>query len=153
MVDLSSSQETFGGAASGDGERKVSVLLIEDSKTPSIILSRKLELLGYDVRTADSGEQGVELFKAKPADVVLTDFTMPGINGAQTAKSIRGLGGEKTRIIVYSGTDHAPHKAEALASGADGFYACDNKMDLDLTLMVMGKAQASEAGLEHPGIV
>ena len=153
MVDLSSPQDQFGGASSGQGERKTSVLLIEDSKVPSIVLSKKLQSLGYDVRVADSGEQGVEFFKAQPADVVLVDFLMPGINGAQTAKAIRALGGPQTRIVVYSGTDHEPSRQESLAAGANGFYGCANKMDLDLGLMVTGKAQASEAGLEHPGIV
>ena len=153
MVDLSSPQDQFGGASSGQGERKTCVLLIEDSKVPSIVLSKKLQSLGYDVRVADSGEQGVEFFKAQPADVVLVDFLMPGINGAQTAKAIRALGGPQTRIVVYSGTDHEPSRQESLAAGANGFYGCANKMDLDLGLMVTGKAQASEAGLEHPGIV
>jgi CheY-like chemotaxis protein len=153
MVDLSSSQEKFGGASSGVGERKISVLLIEDSKVPSIALSQKLKNLGYDVRVADCGDKGIELFKAQPADAVLVDFLMPGINGAQTAKAIRALGGPQTRIVVYSGTDDVPTRQESLAAGADGFYGCYNKMDLDLVSMVKGTSGSPAAAPPEPRVV
>ncbi|HEU5450723.1 MAG TPA: response regulator [Terriglobales bacterium] len=78
------------------------LLCIDDEL--SILELRKLLLQqqGYDVRTAESGEKGLELFRREAVDAVLLDYFMPGMKGDEVAREIRRLSPD-TPIILVTG--------------------------------------------------
>lgn len=78
------------------------LLCIDDEV--SILELRKLLLQqqGYDVRTADSGEKGLGLFRQEAIDAVLLDYLMPGMKGDEVAREIRRLS-PHTPIILVTG--------------------------------------------------
>ncbi|MGI8792446.1 MAG: response regulator [Acidimicrobiales bacterium] len=65
------------------------ILTIEDDERIRTAMRLALEDEGYEVAEAASGEDGVEAFTAAPADVVLIDVMLPGIDGYEVCRTIR----------------------------------------------------------------
>lgn len=67
-----------------------SVILSVDDE-PGVLVSRQLilENEGYEVLSATDGEQALRMFARQPVDLVLLDYVMPGMDGAEVAKEIR----------------------------------------------------------------
>jgi PAS domain S-box-containing protein len=100
----------------GNGE---SILIVDDVKEQREIASKILSQLGYSVKTAESGEQALELLKRAPVDLVVLDMIMvPGIDGLETYERIIELNPKQRAIIAsgYSETDRVK-KAQRLGAG------------------------------------
>ncbi len=67
------------------------LLLVDDEEKMVKYLSRRLEIRGYEVSTASSGEAAIALVKNNEFDVVLLDFLMPDMNGIETLKEIKKI--------------------------------------------------------------
>ncbi len=67
----------------------VRILVIDDELSVLEVLREILQLEGYDVVTAANGEEGLELFKKTPCDLVITDMVMPVKDGLQTILDLR----------------------------------------------------------------
>jgi DNA-binding NtrC family response regulator len=65
------------------------ILLVDDEKSLLLTLAANLELDGFDVTTADSGQHALELFETSHFDLVLSDIRMPGMNGVELFRAIR----------------------------------------------------------------
>jgi DNA-binding NtrC family response regulator len=65
------------------------ILLVDDEKSLLLTLAANLELDGFDVTTADSGQRALELFATADFDLVLSDIRMPGMNGVELFRAIR----------------------------------------------------------------
>lgn len=77
-------------ATQGEGPLPKSVLLVDDVPLNLVILKLHLTHLGVkNIRTADSGDEALRLLAEEPADLVLTDLWMPGMDGAVLARRIR----------------------------------------------------------------
>ena len=57
------------------------VLIIDDEQTVRALLRTTLEAAGYEVTEAVNGRQGLELYRLRPADLVLVDMLMPVMSG------------------------------------------------------------------------
>jgi nitrogen-specific signal transduction histidine kinase/CheY-like chemotaxis protein len=83
------------------------ILLIDDDKTVLNFLRRRISGLGYDVDAADSAFKGLSKFKDKPADIILCDLALPGMNGLEIAKEIKRICGandiNKPLFIILTG--------------------------------------------------
>ena len=64
------------------------VLIIDDSPTERHILSQLLLSGGYEVSTAESGEEGIERARQIKPDLILMDVVMPGTNGFQATRAL-----------------------------------------------------------------
>ncbi|MGB9196714.1 MAG: response regulator [Terriglobales bacterium] len=97
------------------------VLCIDDD--PAILECEKrfLELFGYSVLTAASGNQGLELASMHPVDVVVVDYSMPGMTGPEVATEIKRLR-PRAPIIMLSGAVDIPKHA---LKTVDAFVAKD----------------------------
>jgi len=73
-----------------------------------------------EVEVAVRAHQALELLKKRPADLVMTDLDMPGMNGLELIKAIRAMP-EKPgpRILVVSSFVSATDREKAIAAGAD----------------------------------
>ena len=65
------------------------ILLVEDDPTVCYFVERVLRNAGYYVGMAAEGNAGLRLFRVRPWDIVITDRTMPGMNGEDLAAHIR----------------------------------------------------------------
>jgi len=77
-------------------------LLVDDNRDGLLVRRAVLEELGYVVSIARNGEEGLKLFESANFDVVVTDYRMPRMNGAELIQRIRKLN-PNARIILLSG--------------------------------------------------
>jgi CheY-like chemotaxis protein len=78
------------------------ILLVDDNRDGLLVRRSLLEELGYRVQIAISAEEGLKLFEAASFDVVVTDYRMPRMNGAELIQRIRKLD-PNARVILLSG--------------------------------------------------
>ncbi len=69
---------------------KQKALLVDDSKSARFFLRNLLQKNEIDVEMAESGEQALEYLKSRRPDIIFMDHLMPGIDGFETTKSIKG---------------------------------------------------------------
>ncbi|MEU1853066.1 response regulator [Streptomyces sp. NPDC019990] len=98
----------------------VHVLVIEDDRDVSALLTRHLTALGCRVTVADSGEQGLDLTFADVPDMVIIDVLLPGIDGREVIRRLRA--DERTKrchLVVSSVLD----TEDLAALATDGLLA------------------------------
>jgi DNA-binding response OmpR family regulator len=88
-----------GAQASG----KASILIIDDDDLVRATLKVALEDAGYHVREAADGEEGVAQFRTAPADLVLCDIFMPGMEGIETIRMLRERRASVPIIVISGG--------------------------------------------------
>lgn len=86
------------------GTKPVIALVVDDNEISRIVAEEILRGIGIDVDLAESGADAVELALKSHYDLIFMDYCMPGMDGAETARRIRGLSGwnSKTPIIGLS---------------------------------------------------
>jgi two-component system KDP operon response regulator KdpE len=95
------------------------ILVIDDEPQITRVLRAALSAQGFDVRTANDPEEGLQVFGEWPPDLVITDLMMPGMTGVDVARAIRAR--SETPILILSVRDHERSKVEALDAGADDY--------------------------------
>ncbi len=96
------------------------ILLIDDEKDIVRVLSLSLKSDGYDVVSALSGKEGIDVFKKESPDIVLTDIKMPGMDGIEVLKEVKSINPE-AEVIIITGHGDIDTAIEALQYGASDF--------------------------------
>jgi len=78
------------------------ILVVDDNNFLRIIVSKTLSRLGYEVLSADSGENGLSIFLKNKFDIVLSDYEMPGMDGVAFACSIK-KSPPRTPVVIMTG--------------------------------------------------
>ena len=76
------------------------ILVVDDSPTERHVLLELLTKNGYQVTTAESGEEGIEKAKTELPDLILMDVVMPGLNGYQATRTLTRDESTKTIPII-----------------------------------------------------
>lgn len=95
------------------------ILIIDDEPQITRVLRRSLMTYQYEIRIASDGEYGLELFIDFKPDLVITDLSMPDMDGIEVCRAIRKL--SQVPIIVLSVKGEEKTKVEALDAGADDY--------------------------------
>lgn len=106
------------------------IMIVEDSEDIRTLLAELLEGEGYNLVFATNGEEGLETAKKIHPDIILMDFSLPGMDGWETVYHLRQLSDfKKTPIVAL--TAHATRKDEerALAVGCTGYISKPFDMD------------------------
>ena len=99
---------------------KPRVLVVDDEPAVRESLRRALELERYDVQLAGDGRSALETMIESPADAVVLDVLMPGIDGLEVCRRIRALG-DRTPILMLTARDAVESRVEGLDAGADDY--------------------------------
>jgi DNA-binding response OmpR family regulator len=113
------------------------ILVIDDDPDVRAFISESLEELGYRVFQANDGKSGLSAFAAEKPDLVVLDFIMPGLSGADVAGRILAKQPQQPILFVsgYSETDSIrsiapnaplltkPFRADALSKAVRGALA------------------------------
>src|SRR5947209_8923587 len=100
-------------------ETRKRILVVDDEQEITLVLRSGLTKHGYDVRVAGEGEAALELFSAWVPDLVVTDLSMPNMNGLKLCQRLRAI--STVPIIVLSVKGDEATKIEALDTGADDY--------------------------------
>jgi DNA-binding NtrC family response regulator len=97
-----------------------SILIIDDEAGIRESLATLLELEGYEVESAETGEQGLARLGNRPFDLVLLDFALPDRNGAEVLRDIRDRDPQLSVIMItaYGTVENA---VTAMQAGATNF--------------------------------
>ncbi len=102
-----------------DETLKKRILVIEDEEALREAIKIKLELRGITVDDAATGEIGLEMLKAHTPDLVWLDMLLPGINGVEVLRTIRGMEEHKNlKVLVVSVSSGEEKIKEMLGLGA-----------------------------------
>jgi len=95
------------------------ILVVDDSPTERHVLLELLTKNGYQVTTAESGEEGIEKAKTELPDLILMDVVMPGLNGYQATRTLtRDEATKNIPIIVCTSKGQETDKIWGLRQGA-----------------------------------
>lgn len=98
------------------------ILVVDDSPTERHLLTELLTKNGYQVITAESGEESIEKAKAEMPDLVLMDVVMPGLNGFQATRTLtRDDATKHIPIIVCTSKGQETDKIWGLRQGAQDY--------------------------------
>ena len=107
-------------------EGKPKILIVDDSKLVTDIVKMRLEMYGYEVRLAHSGEEALTCIADEVPDLMVLDVQMPGIDGYEVCRRLRDNPElDDLRIIMLTSSDD---KHSAFEAGVDDYL---NK-DVDL---------------------
>jgi DNA-binding response OmpR family regulator len=95
------------------------ILIIEDDERIRSATRLALEDEGHEVAEAASGEEALELFAASPADVVLIDVMLPGVDGFEVCRVIRRT--SDVPIVMLTARTETHDVVEGLEAGADDY--------------------------------
>ena len=98
------------------------ILLAEDNETNQIVMTMQLSNLGYTTMLAADGSEAIALWKRHSFAMILTDCSMPAVDGFKLASTIRKaeqLSGEHTPIIAITANAVANNRIQCIESGMD----------------------------------
>lgn len=101
---------------------KERILIVDDMETNRLILEDIIINMGYSPALAESGEEALEMIKEYSPHLVLTDISMPGIDGYQLCKILKG--NEKTKdisVIFISAFDNPEDIVEGFLLGGEDY--------------------------------
>ena len=99
--------------------RPARILMVDDEPQITRVMRVSLGAQGFDVRTAADGEAAMDLVKDWRPDLLVTDVTMPHVDGIELCRRVRAV--SPIPIIVLSVKDDERAKIDALDAGADDY--------------------------------
>jgi diguanylate cyclase (GGDEF)-like protein len=113
---------------------KFNVLVVDDDPDKRMLLTVALQMAGYEVRTANDGEEGLAAVEAYQPDLIITDVMMPKVDGYELARRVRA--NPVTRFLPIIIQTAARNDAQDLRRGSEvgalGYIT--DPTDIDLLL-------------------
>lgn len=125
------------------------ILVVDDESQITRVLRTTLSAQRYDVRIANDGEMALEIMKDWSPDLVITDVSMPNMDGLALCRELRTR--SHVPIIVLSVKEDEPTKIKALDLGADDYVTKPFSMN-ELLARVRANLRRAPAGEEATSI-
>lgn len=93
------------------------ILIIDDEEIQRMSISRYLRKKGYSVSEASNGEEGLEVIRERPVDVVITDYRMPGMNGYEVVRKVKEWN-PHVEILVLTAYSNIREAVDIMKAGA-----------------------------------
>ena len=131
-----------------EGHRR-KVLIVDDVAPNRTMLSDALSILGFDVFCAADGREGVEIAAQRQPGLVVMDLAMPGMEGFEATRRIRGMVGlDQVPIIATSASATPEMEARSRSAGADTFIG--KPIDQTVLLEALGTLLTLKWMYEEP---
>jgi len=95
------------------------ILVVEDDRRIRDLLRRGLIFEGYTVEAAEDGEGALRNARDQPPDAVILDLMLPGLDGIEVCKRLRGA--SNVPILILTARDTVPDRVTGLDAGADDY--------------------------------
>ncbi len=119
--------------------------MVEDEPNVAAFISQGLQESGYKVFVAYDGSKGLELLKEQEIDLVVLDIILPGMDGREVAKKIRGMGYATLPIIMLTALGSTENIVKGLDAGADDYLVKPFKFK---ELLARIRARTRDKGLK-----
>jgi DNA-binding NtrC family response regulator len=136
-------------------KEKINILLVDDEVDFLNSTGQRLEVRGFKVFKAESGEKAIECAKNNAIDIALVDLKMPGISGEETLVQLKTTY-KWMEIVILTGHGSVDSAVDCIRSGAYGYLQKPCKMDKLLDVLinaykrkVMNKKQIAEKKMEE----
>lgn len=104
------------------GQQIYRILIVEDQLENQLLLQKILKDVGFTVKTAKNGAEGVELFQRFRPHFIWMDRRMPIMDGIEATQHIRTLsGGQDVKIVALTASAFSEQRDEMLKAGMDDF--------------------------------
>jgi DNA-binding NtrC family response regulator len=120
------------------------ILLIDDEKSVRTTLALMLQKMGYRVEEASSGTEGIDKFRTRFFDLIITDLKMEPMDGLAVLREVKILN-PSSEVLVMTAYSTVESGVEAIKSGAYDYI--QKPFEKDELLLLVGKA------LEHKNLV
>ena len=100
----------------------VRVVVVDDQPDAADMLAAALELDGYEVQTATSGERALPLIEQFRPHMVLLDVNMPGMDGRELTRQLRERYGDAMVLIAVSGSDPSDERVSQTFDSVDHYF-------------------------------
>lgn len=98
------------------------ILVVDDSPTERFFITELLTCNGYEVITAESGEEGIAKAHSEQPDLILMDVVMPGLNGYQATRTLtKDAETRDIPVIVCTTKNQESDKVWGLRQGAQDY--------------------------------
>lgn len=105
-----------------DNEPEWRILVVEDQLENQLLIQKVLKQVGFQVKIAENGQKGVELFQSWHPHFIWMDRRMPVMDGLTATKAIRKLpGGDKVKIVALTASVFKDQRQEVMDAGSDDF--------------------------------
>ena len=95
------------------------IMVVEDDQDLAEMLGIVLNGAGYEVDLVSRGDEAMDVFRAQKPDLVLMDVMLPGIDGVEIVRQIRGE--SMVPIVMLTARGETPDKVAGLEAGADDY--------------------------------
>ena len=85
---------------------KMSILYVEDDGLTRLMMKKQLKNIFESFDEAENGAIGLEKFKSNKPDIVVTDISMPVMNGYEMIKNIRAIDKDVKIVVTTAHTEH-----------------------------------------------
>jgi len=110
------------------------VLIIEDDSLVSRTIAAHLKKKGYELKLAETGEEGLKLYRDFQPDLTLLDVKLPDLNGLEVLRQIRQTS-KNAAVLVMTAFDDMKTTIEAIKAGAFEYLVKPlDYLELDLTI-------------------
>jgi DNA-binding response OmpR family regulator len=98
------------------------ILIVDDEDHMIRLLQFALKPVDAEITALKRGEAAVGHLETTPADLVILDYSMPGLNGVETLRRIReATGGDRLRVIMLTARDQTAIRKEAAGLNVEAF--------------------------------
>jgi two-component system chemotaxis response regulator CheY len=134
-----------------EGAITLRVLVVDDDPAYRVLMEEAVRSFGHEPLVAADGLEGWQRFLAEQPDVVITDWTMPGLDGIELCRKIREHpGGSMAYVIVLTGHDGQDQVATGILAGADDYLTKPLVVeDLHIRLLAARRMIALHRELAH----
>jgi two-component system, chemotaxis family, protein-glutamate methylesterase/glutaminase len=126
-----------------DAENRMRVLIAEDERTSATTINLGLRKVGYETVVVSDGDQAIHALSTGVFDIVITDWMMPGRDGIDVIRWIRGNLTPPPIVLMLTSLDDPESRGKALLAGADAFLAkpASVRSILDSIRVLLDRAQ------------
>jgi two-component system response regulator MprA len=96
------------------------IVVVDDEPAVRRALERALRLDSYEVEMAADGREALDSLAERPADAVILDVMMPGVDGLEVCRRLRAAG-DRTPILMLTARDAIDDRVQGLDVGADDY--------------------------------
>jgi|SRR5215470_14901981 len=129
------------------------ILIVEENPASMKLVRDSLQVKGYQIIAAETGEEGVRLAQERQPALVLMDIQLPGISGVDALHQLRADPvTHSTPVIAVTASVMTQDRKRIMDAGSDGFHAKPISIKQLLTTVreILDKPRASPSRLETP---